>query len=287
LPAYYSDTTIGDFLGGLRAQTFRDFETVVINSSPEERTEKIVADRMPSARFEPAPHRLLPHAARNRGVELARGSLLVFSDPDCVPHRDWLERLVAASDRGHAVVVGAMEVIGNGRFVDTVHLCKYGRWLPGGREGPRAIAPTANVLYTREAWNSIGAFRPGSFSSDTLHSWLAAERGFWPWFEPTAIVAHHHAGDLRSFFRERKTRGEDFARIRVLNEHRSRAWALSRLAGLPGIPLLELSRIGRAAAHAGWGRRFARTIPLQLAANTAWAVGEAKTHLRLALRGYV
>jgi GT2 family glycosyltransferase len=285
LPAYYSDATIGDFLDGLRAQTFRDFEAIVINSSPEERTAEIVSDRMPEATFEQAPHRLLPHGARNRGVELARGSLIVFSDPDCVPDRDWLAHLVRASDRGRAIVVGAMDVIGHGRYVDTVHLCKYARWLPGGPAGPRAIAPTANALYTRDAWNSIGALRSGSFSSDTLQSWLAAERGFQVWFEPGAVVAHHHGGNLRSFYRERRIRGEDFARLRVLHENRSRTWGVGRLVSLPLIPWLELARVGRAASRAGWGRRFVQTMPLQLAANTAWALGEAKAHVRLALRG--
>jgi GT2 family glycosyltransferase len=287
LPAYYSDATIGEFLDGLRAQTFRDFEAIVINSSPEERTEQVVSERMPEATFEQASQRLLPHAARNRGVELARGSLIVFSDPDCVPDRDWLARLVAASDRGRAVVVGAMDVTGHDRYVDTVHLCKYARWLPGGPEGPRAIAPTANALFTRNAWDSIGALRSESFSSDTLQSWLAAERGFEVWFEPGAVVAHHHGGNLRSFYRERRIRGEDFARLRVAHENRSRSWGIGRLVGLPLIPLLELARVGSAAARAGWGRRFVQTLPLQLAANTAWAFGEAKTHARLALRGSV
>jgi hypothetical protein len=43
------------------------FETIIVNSSPEDRTAKLVAERFPAARFEQSPHRLLPHAARNRG----------------------------------------------------------------------------------------------------------------------------------------------------------------------------------------------------------------------------
>ena len=108
--------------------------------------------------------------------ELARGALLAFTDPDCVPARDWLERLVAASDSGHGLVVGAMALRGGSAYERAVHLCKYAHWLPGGPEGPRTIAPTANALYTREAWKATGTFRGDSFSSDTLHSWQAAAR---------------------------------------------------------------------------------------------------------------
>jgi GT2 family glycosyltransferase len=281
VPAYHSDATIGAFLDALEGQTFTDFEAVVVNSSQEERTGRIVAERFPAARFEQSPERLLPHAARNRGVELANGALLVFTDPDCVPARDWLVMLVAASER-HGVVVGAMDLIGASAYERAVHLCKFAPWLPGAPEGPRAIAPTANVLYTREAWNAVGPFPGDVFSGDTVHSWRAAARGFQPWFEPRAVVAHQHGGDLRSFLRERRVRGEDFARLRLAEERRSRAWAAAHLAAAPAIPFLELARIGRRAVGAGWGEAFFRTAPLQLAGNAAWALGEARAHAQAA-----
>jgi glycosyltransferase involved in cell wall biosynthesis len=285
VPAYHSDATIESFLEGLRHQTFADFETIIVNSSPEARTAKLVGECFPAARFEQSAQRLLPHAARNRGVDLARGRLIVFTDPDCVSSPGWLGALVEASRHGHGVVVGAMDLVGRSAFERAVHLCKFASWLPGGRAGPRAIAPTANALYTREVWEAVGPFRGDSFSSDTLHSWHAAARGFPPWFEPTAVVAHRHGGNMRSFLRERQARGEDFARLRMAEERRSRAWAALHLLALPAIPFIELARVGRRAMSSGWTLAFARTAPLQLAANAAWALGEARTHARIVLAG--
>ena len=285
VPAYHSDATIGDALDGFRAQTYRDFEVIVVSSSQEPRTRAVVTDRYSEARFEQSRWRLLPHAARNRGVELANGSLLAFTDPDCVSEPDWLERLVAASDRGHRLVVGAMALRGRTAFERAVHLCKYAHWLPTAPAGPRTIAPTANTLYTREAWEAIGPFRGESFSSDTLHSWRAAELGLTPWFEPRAIVAHIHGGNLWSFLRERHARGQDFARMRVREEARSRTWAAAHLVALPAIPFLELCRVGHAAVRAGWGGDFVATVPLQFAADAAWAIGEARTHAQVITRG--
>lgn len=283
VPAYHSDATIEAFLEGLRRQTFADFETIIVNSSPEEKTARLVAQCFPAARFEQSPQRLLPHAARNRGVELARGRLIVFTDPDCVCAPDWLRALVEASNDGHGVVVGAMGVLGNTSFERTVHLCKFASWLPGGAAGPRTIAPTANALYAHEVWDAVGPFRGDSFASDTLHSWQAAAKGFRPWFEPRAVVAHHHGGGMRSFLRERRVRGEDFARIRIVEEKRSRAWAALHLLALPAIPLLELARVGRRAISSGWTSAFFWTMSLQLAADAAWALGEARTHARMVL----
>ena len=43
------------------------------------------------------------YAARNRGIQDARGSIVAFTDPDCVPREDWLEqigRAMAQPDAG-------------------------------------------------------------------------------------------------------------------------------------------------------------------------------------------
>ena len=283
VPAYNSFGTIPEFLCALRRQTFTDFETIIVNSSPETQTGKLVAEGLPEAHFEQSPVRLLPHAARNRGVELAKGRLLVFTDPDCVAESGWLRALVEANQRGHRVVVGSMGLIGTSAFERAVHLCKFSSWLPGLPEGRAIIAPTANALYAREVWDAIGPFQGDSFSSDTLHTWRAAAKGFPAWFEPKAVVSHHHEGNMRSFLRERYIRGADFARLRVREEKRSKTWALVHLHALPAIPFLELVRVFLRAIRSGWLGPFIQTAPLQLAANSAWALGEARTHARLVL----
>jgi len=162
VPAYHSDATIGRLLDGLRAQTFGDFELIVVNSSQEGRTEQIVRENLPEARFEQSRRRLLPHAARNRGVEVARGLLLAFTDPDCVPEPTWLERLVAASDRGHGLVVGAMDLLDTSAYARAVHLCKFAHWLPGASEGHRTIAPTARRAPSCTSAASAGRTLRGS-----------------------------------------------------------------------------------------------------------------------------
>jgi GT2 family glycosyltransferase len=283
-PAYHSDRTVGAFLDGLSAQTFRDFESIVVNSSPGTRTRAIIQTRLPSARFVQSAERLFPHAARNVGAGLAHGSLLVFTDPDCVPARDWLERLVQAADAGHELVVGAVGLVGGDNLARAVHLRKYANWLPGTPAGPRALAPTANVLYSRRAWAAAGPFPDGGFSGDTVLSWRARERGLVPWFEPRAVVTHVYDEGGR-FLRESYVRGADFARLRALHERRGRAWALSRVAALPVVPLLLLARTARHAIPAGWGAPFVRTAPNQLAIGGAWALGELGTHVRLLARG--
>ncbi len=50
------------------------------------------------------------YAARNRGVGVSRGTLLAFTDADCVPARDWLAQMVeAVRAPGVELALGARE----------------------------------------------------------------------------------------------------------------------------------------------------------------------------------
>lgn len=285
IPAYYSYDTVATCLAALRAQTFHDFETILINSSPEEITSQIVTTRFPEVTFEQSMTRLLPHAARNRGVRLARGELFVFTDPDCSARPDWLARLVEGYDAGHPVIGGGMELGSNRWFERGVHLCKFSWLLSGLTAGPRWILPSANVCYARDVWNQIGPFDEDYFCGDALLSWRTGAQGIPLWFEPQAVVEHRHEGNIRSLWRERLQRGQEFAVVRAKFEH----WSWSRVAifltCFPLLVLLVLTRAGRDAFRSGWGRNFIVTLPVQFVGQLAWCLGEARAHLRLVVCG--
>ena len=275
LAAYYSDATLGDCLGALRRQSFRDFEVIVVNSSAEERTAAVAAE-FPEIHFIQSSTRLLPHAARNLGVERATGELLVFSDPDCAADADWLRYLVEGWKSGHAVVGGAMDVRSQRWFEQGVHICKFHALLKGQHAGPRWILPTANVAYARQVWDHIGPFHGEVFAGDAILSWQAKAGGFAPWFEPRAIVAHRHEGSVTGFLRQRIFRGAEFGAIRADYER----WSKARLiASLPGTPVLIVTVLLRAALDAARGGclgRYLWTLPLQIAGHGCWSAGEVK-----------
>ena len=232
LPAYYSHSTIRASLETLRAQWFRDFEVIVVNSSPEGRTATVVKE-FPEVHFIQNPARLLPHAARNRGAIEARGDLLVFSDPDCVAHPDWLKFLVNAWESGRAVCGGAMGLASSGWFECGVHLCKFHALLENQPAGARWILPTANVAYAREAWARIGPLDGELFCGDAILSWRARDAGLENWFEPRAVVAHRHGGTVAAFVRERFRRGTEFGAVRAVYEQWPGRKLIARLAATP------------------------------------------------------
>ncbi len=273
IPAYYSHATVRESLLALRAQTFRDFEVILVNSSQEQETSRILQD-FPEVHFIQSPVRLFPHAARNLGVQQARGELLVFTDPDCHARPDWLARLIAANEAGHPVVGGAMELVGNGALEQAIHLSKFFWLLPGLDAGRCAVICTANALYDRAAWNTAGPFDGELFTGDALLAMRAAARGYPPWFEPAAIVEHHHEGKFSMYVGQFFRRGREFAPARAAQEGWSRWRIAAHLASGPLVAPTALAKTGICAARSGWIGAYTMSFFYQLMFRVAWSSGE-------------
>jgi glycosyltransferase involved in cell wall biosynthesis len=51
-----------------------------------------------------------PAHNRNVGAQSARGSWLVFTDSDCLPRPDWIEKLAGAFSTTYKVIAGSVDV---------------------------------------------------------------------------------------------------------------------------------------------------------------------------------
>ena len=279
IPAYYSHATVGKCLAALRCQTRPPDEIILVNSSPESRTAAIVQNEYPEVIFRQYSTRLLPHAARNRGVELATGDVLVFTDPDCEAAPGWLAAMLAGVAVGHECLVGAMDLKRRTWWQTGVHLCKFHPYLPGLAGGPREHACTANACYTRALWKRIGPFPDRIFCGDGVLSWRAAASGQAPRLLPEAVVKHHHDAGVVKLCQQRFQRGKEFGRVRIERnpETRTRVW-LSLLLSPAAFPLV-LGRAARDAHHAKWTADFLVTLPLQALGHLMWELGEASAAL--------
>lgn len=278
LPAYHSHATLGPCLAALAAQARPPDEVIVVNSSPDTATAAVVA-QFPGVRLIQSPRRLLPHAARNRGLAEASGELLVCSDPDVVADPHWLRKLEQAA-AGHPLVGGGMALHPpppERRAVATaIHLAKFWWILPAGPERPVWITPTANCAFTRALWERIGPFPEDVFCGDALFSWRAARAGAPPWLVPDATVAHDHDETATVMRSQRYRRGGEFARVRARWENWSEARRWAQVLASP-LRLVRVLRQAKAATTAaGWAAEFARSKRLHAGLQAAWVAGEAR-----------
>ncbi|HEV8128091.1 MAG TPA: glycosyltransferase [Candidatus Eisenbacteria bacterium] len=92
-----------------------------------------------------------PGAARNAGALEARGAWLAFTEDDCIPERDWLERAAARIDAGDSIdVLEGATLLPNGRPARRRHAGQP-TWLP------------TNLFVRRDLFERIGGYCEGFF----------------------------------------------------------------------------------------------------------------------------
>jgi teichuronic acid biosynthesis glycosyltransferase TuaG len=89
IPAYNAEAFLARAIRSVEAQSFQDFEIVVVDDGSSDRTAEILHD-FPGVRFIRQPH-LGAAAARNRALEEATGELVAFLDAD----DEWLPEKLA------------------------------------------------------------------------------------------------------------------------------------------------------------------------------------------------
>jgi hypothetical protein len=183
-------------LNALEDQTLdRDrFEVIVVHDSPSGETARLLAEHPLGAagvlRGAETPRPATLAAMRNAAWRAADAGLVAFTDDDCRPREDWLERLLAAAESRHRSVV-------QGRTVpdpDEVGLLWAAPWARTVKvDPPTAWGETCNIAYPVELLEGLGGFderlrRPAGEDAELAARARAAGAELVP--APDAVVYH-------------------------------------------------------------------------------------------------
>jgi glycosyltransferase involved in cell wall biosynthesis len=205
VPLYNKRSTIERTVDSVLAQTFGDFELVVVDDGSSDGGAELVERRYDDPRIRV--HRQAnagPGAARNRGVELARAELIAFLDADDEWRTPFLERAIErlASHPECAVFTSAF-VYGAGgvnRWAELGFLQGPWRLTPGIRRDElrccAAAFSSSSAVYRREALEAFGGFYAedrAAFGED-IFLWikLLLNLAIYREAEP---LAHYHTED--------------------------------------------------------------------------------------------
>jgi GT2 family glycosyltransferase len=170
-------------------------------------------------------------AKRNLGVHLASYDLVYFTDSDCRPEPETIDRLVQrlrAAPRNVAGVAGPTLVE---QDPGALHRIMRGSALLNGdlenplRNTTLTWATTSNFMVRRSAFRSIGGFVEESLTvvagEDVDLGIRLTQRGFLIVCEPDAMVTHDH----------KSTSSLSWVIPRLFNYGRSEQWLASRYPG--------------------------------------------------------
>ena len=149
-----------------------------------------------------------PAAARNRGAAQAKGDFLAFTDDDCTPASNWLEKLGARFEAEPQCAVGGSTVNGlpANVYAEASQMLSSYLYDYYNADPIRAGFLTSNnIAFPAERFRAIGGFDESfrgaaAEDRDICDRWLHA--GYGIIFAPEAVVYHFHELTLRAFWRQ-------------------------------------------------------------------------------------
>jgi glycosyltransferase involved in cell wall biosynthesis len=267
-------------LAGLATDALADAETIVVSDGGAVDLGPVVAPFVEALGL-----RLLriehggPAAARNHGLEAARGEVVAFVDDDCRPHPGWLASLAAGVVLCPPRAVGGRTLNGlpANPYADAAQivldlLSRYDRAVTGKER----LLPSNNFAFPTEPLRRIGGFDERFRTAEDrelCRRWAAA--GFELGRAPAAVVEHDARLDLVRFVTKFFAYGRGAAQFHRAGENSSLRVSARFHFRLPvllapevrrrgfarGMALVALLALWEAANLAGflseWGRRRA------------------------------
>ncbi len=220
---YRGSSTLVKCLDSLTQLNYPNYEVVVVNDGGDKRVSEIAEDYA-SVVLVSMEHVGLS-AARNRGVEVAQGDIIVFTDDDCVAEADWLQwiawQFVSQPDLGCA---GGPNVPPASETLKQAVIAA----APGGpthvllTDASAEHLPGCNLAVRREVFEEVGAFNSRFWTAgdDVDFCWRVLDAGYELGFHPGAFVWHHRRFTTTAFLRQQIGYGRAEAMLMPLHRNR-------------------------------------------------------------------
>jgi rhamnosyltransferase len=245
---------IDRLLHGIMAQTFRDFELIVVDSGSTDGTCQIV-QRFPARLLRIEPERFSFGRSLNLGCAAASGEFIVAVSAHCYPVRtDWLAKLLAPfADALVAVTYGRQPGGPTTRFAE--HRL-FATWFPPTSDCGQlhTFCNNANAALRRAVWHHLRFDETLTGLEDLAFAKRAMAQGYRVAYVADAGVVHVHEETWREVFN--RYQREAIAFRCIFPEERFGTWDFVRLLAS------NVAADARAAGRQGCLRRVAGEIAL-------------------------
>ena len=215
IPAYNCEKTIVHTLNALQTQTIPPKEVIVVDDGSSDQTAALIKT-FPEVKYVFQDNQG-PAQARNRGAEAASGEILFFTDADCIPELDWIEKALAPFENQQVAAVAGSYNIANSndalaRCIHREIIFRHERLMP---LYPRSFG-SYNVAIRRRVFTQVGGFNPRyrhASGEDNDLSYRILKSEYKIYFERNAKVKHFHTTHIGKYLREQNRHG--YWRVRL------------------------------------------------------------------------
>lgn len=202
---------LGPCLDSLEAQTYRDFEVLLVDNASSDGSVAYVEERYPKVRVFPQRSNTGFSAGNNIGIEHSRGDLTALLNNDTEVDPNWLAELVSAIGQDERIGSCASRILlyddhtladACGDYYTAEGAAdKIGHLQPADEyEQPREVfaACAGAAIYRSSMLKELGGFDEDFFivHEDSDLSFRAQLMGYRCVYVPTAVVYHHLSATL-------------------------------------------------------------------------------------------
>ncbi len=226
IPCYNAEKTILKTLKALENQSFKKpFEVLICDDGSKDRTLQIVKDFAKKSKI---PVRIFankhkgPAWQRNFGAKKARGKIIVFTDSDCIPGKNWLKEMVKPIENGKAIgVQGTYRTLNKesiiARFEGYEIEKRHERMK---KEKHIDFIGTFSAAYVKNVFIKFGGFDTRfktASGEDPELSYRISKAGYKLVFNHKAYVYHPHPETLKKYLKQKFYRA--YWRVLMYKKH--------------------------------------------------------------------
>ena len=211
VPAYNRADEIEEFLSSFERQTAKNFEVIVVDDGSTDSTKKVVESHKTNLDL----HYLFqqnkgPGAARNLGMENAKGNIFVFIDSDCTVPEYYIENLTHHLENDFFDAFGGPDTCHESfsPFLKAINYSMTSFIGTGGTRGSKGkqlakyYPRSFNMGIKRVIYDKIGGMNALRHGQDMDFSNRIYNAGFKVKFLSNVIVYHKRRTNLKKFFKQ-------------------------------------------------------------------------------------
>jgi len=244
IPAYNAEKTIEDTIKALLNQDYpkKGYEILIVNDGSTDSTREKIKKFKIVKLFEQK-HKG-PAAARNLGVKHSKGDIILFTDADCIPAKNWIKNMIKPfEDKDIAAVAGTYKTLNKenliARFIGYEIEDRHRKMR---NKKTIDFVGTYSAGYRKNIFLKFKGFDitfPTSSGEDPELSFRMSKEGYKIVFNPKTFVYHQHPNTLIKFIKQKFWRG--FWRIHLYKKHKGKIF---RHSYTPKSIYLEITFLG-------------------------------------------
>ncbi len=226
VPSYNDEKGITILLDALNAQTIDPsrVEYIIVNNNSKDKTREVIADYAKTAKINIVSidenEIQGSYAARNKGIRASKGEILIFTDADCVPAPDWIEKMLPGFDNPQVGAVGgAINGFPGDTLIEQFSLRR--RILAQDYMMNHPYMPfcqTANLGFRKDVFRKAGLFRSGlKTAGDADMNWrMQKDTDYKLVYHPDSIILHRHRTNFADLYEQFERYGRSVVYLKQL-----------------------------------------------------------------------